>query len=310
MIGIHIRSKLYDNEVVRSARHLLSLLTSGSAAGPSQDNASIHRPVQQRATIQTEMTRSFPGFFSKGRGKRRMLSVPSSKPAKILPVSFYLLPHQYERTPKESEQLVHMQAGLGRKTMQMDENATNDEVCAQLKELFPKFQEVKGGWLVYKASGGWGSRKLTLIPPHETGYSAKQLKAVTQGFKGVLYIAPLQMELDTTALPPESESFNDMRKEKCQKCGITFPLVILTTHIKCCVTTDEAEQSNDEAEQTKQATFPICQKEMSLDVIEIHASFCTDDSTQPLEFNASMEEPSTSGFSMPVTQYRWSFKCS
>ncbi len=57
-----------------------------------------------------------------------MLSVPPSKPAKILPVNFYLLPHQYERTPKESEQLVHMQAGLGRKTMQMDENATYDEV--------------------------------------------------------------------------------------------------------------------------------------------------------------------------------------
>lgn len=57
-----------------------------------------------------------------------MLSMPPSKPAKILPVNFYLLPHQYERTPKESEQLVHMQAGLGRKTMQMDENATYDEV--------------------------------------------------------------------------------------------------------------------------------------------------------------------------------------
>ncbi|XP_016089803.1 uncharacterized protein [Sinocyclocheilus grahami] len=187
-----------------------------------------------------------------------------------------------------------MQAGLGRKKMQMDENATYDDVCAQLKDLFPKFQEVKGGWLVYKSSGGWGSRKLNLIPPDESGYSAKHLKAATQGFKGVLYIAPLQMELETTALPPESESFNDMPKEKCQKCGITYPLVILTAHIKSCVTTDEAEQTN-------QATCPICQNEMPLDVIEIHASFCTGDSTPPLEFNASMEEPSTSGFSVPVT---------
>ncbi len=71
----------------------------------------------------------------------------------------------------------------------------------------------------------------------------------------MLYIAPIQMELDTTALPPESESFNDMQKEKCQKCGITYPLVILTAHIKSCVTTDEAEQSNDEAEQTKQVRY-------------------------------------------------------
>lgn len=170
------------------------------------------------------------------------------KPAKILPVNWYLLPHQYERTPKESEQLVHMQAGLGRKTMHVDESASYDEVCAQLKELYPKFNEVKGGWLVYKSSGGWGSRKLTLIPPDESGYSAKYLKTATQGFKGVLYIAPLQTELNTTALPPESENFNDMPKEKCQKCGITYPLVILTAHIKSCVTNEEAEQTNDEAE--------------------------------------------------------------
>lgn len=53
-----------------------------------------------------------------------------SKPAKILPVNWYLLPHQYEWTPKENEQLVHMQAGLGRKTMHMDESASYDEVWA------------------------------------------------------------------------------------------------------------------------------------------------------------------------------------
>ncbi|RXN38427.1 hypothetical protein ROHU_001117 [Labeo rohita] len=81
---------IQDSEVVRSARHLLSLLTSGSAAGPSHDNA-----------------RSIPEFFSKGRGKRRMLSMPPSKPAKTLPVNFYLLPHQYERTPKESCLSIH-----------------------------------------------------------------------------------------------------------------------------------------------------------------------------------------------------------
>ncbi len=89
--------------------------------------------------------------------------------------------------------------------------------------------------------------------PYSTRWEWVQCQAIegsTQGFKGVLYIAPIQMELDTTALPPESESFNDMQKEKCQKCGITYPLVILTAHIKSCVTTDEAEQSNDEAEQT------------------------------------------------------------
>ncbi len=37
--NILLKLFLQDSEVVRSARRLLSLLTSGSAAGPSQDNA-------------------------------------------------------------------------------------------------------------------------------------------------------------------------------------------------------------------------------------------------------------------------------
>lgn len=76
------------------------------------------------------------------------------------------------------------------------------------------------------------------------------MKTATNGFKGVLYIAPLQIELDTTALPPESESFNEMPKEKCQRCGVSYPLLILTTHINTCVTSEDAEQTGDEAEQT------------------------------------------------------------
>lgn len=70
------------------------------------------------------------------------------------------------------------------------------------------------------------------IPPDESGYNAKHLKTATQGFKGVLYIAPLQMELDSTALSPEYETFNDMPKEKCQRCGSSCPLLILTAQIK------------------------------------------------------------------------------
>lgn len=81
------------------------------------------------------------------------------------------------------------------------------------------------------------------------------MKTATNGFKGVLYIAPLQIELDTTALPPESESFNEMPKEKCQRCGVSYPLLILTTHINTCVTSEDADQTSDEAEQTKQVMY-------------------------------------------------------
>ncbi|KAG9270250.1 hypothetical protein AMEX_G15174 [Astyanax mexicanus] len=259
-------------DVVRSARHLLSLLTSqsGSAAGPSQENARQQFiSVQgERAAVQTEMARSFPGFFTKGRGKKRFCAaapVPC-KPAKIMPLTIYLLPHQYDRTPKEEDQLLHMQAGLGRRTAYMDENATHEEICAQLKELYPKLKELTGGWLIYKASGGWGTRKLTLVTPDDGGYCSKLLKTASQNGKGILYIAPLQMELDTSPLPPTSGSFSGMPKEKCQKCGVFYPLVILPAHIKSCEVINLEDDQN--------VTCPICEEEMPLDILEIHASSC------------------------------------
>lgn len=53
--------------------------------------------------------------------------VPAKK-LKPLEVTFYLLPKQYENTPKEEEQLIHMRAGLGRKTARIDESTTHEEV--------------------------------------------------------------------------------------------------------------------------------------------------------------------------------------
>ncbi|XP_076839857.1 uncharacterized protein LOC143484810 isoform X2 [Brachyhypopomus gauderio] len=54
---------------------------------------------------------------------------------------------------QEQNQLLHTQAGLGRRTAYIDENATYNEISAQLKELYPQLKELTGGWLIYKASG-------------------------------------------------------------------------------------------------------------------------------------------------------------
>ncbi|KAA8579284.1 hypothetical protein FQN60_009114, partial [Etheostoma spectabile] len=55
-------------------------------------------------------------MLTKGKGKRRFPAVnliPAKRP-KPLEVAFHLLPKQYEKTPKEPDQIVHLQAGLGR----------------------------------------------------------------------------------------------------------------------------------------------------------------------------------------------------
>lgn len=81
--------------------------------------------------------------------------------------------------------------------------------------------------------GGWGSRKLSLVAPDDTGYTGIMLKSVTRGAKN-LFIAPIQEELSTNPLPLTDEAFSNMPKATCQKCGGGVPLPILTEHIKSC----------------------------------------------------------------------------
>lgn len=74
--------------------------------------------------------RSFPAMFARGRGKRRFPAVNCIPAKKIKPleVVFHLLPKQCEKSPNEEEQIVHLQAGLGRRTAHLDESTTHDEV--------------------------------------------------------------------------------------------------------------------------------------------------------------------------------------
>lgn len=73
--------------------------------------------------------RSFPALFG-ARGKRWCVQGPSNHftPVKEIEVTFYLLPKIVERTPKGSEEVFHLQAGLGRRSTLMPENYTHDEV--------------------------------------------------------------------------------------------------------------------------------------------------------------------------------------
>lgn len=69
-------------------------------------------------------------MFSRGRGKRRLpLASPVlAKKPKPFDLAFYLLPKKCEKTPKDTEQIVHLQAGLGRRTTHLDESFTHEEV--------------------------------------------------------------------------------------------------------------------------------------------------------------------------------------
>ncbi|KAK2915692.1 hypothetical protein Q8A67_000066 [Cirrhinus molitorella] len=92
-----------------------------------------------------------------------------------------------------------------------------------------------GGWLLHKATGGSGRRKLIVIPPEAEGYSAKTLKSVSSGGKAIFYIMPLQETLDTSPLAPDSPHFSKMPKTTCYQCSEVMPLQMSAVHFKTCI---------------------------------------------------------------------------
>ncbi|XP_041865098.1 uncharacterized protein LOC121654828 [Melanotaenia boesemani] len=287
-------------EIVQSARRLLHLLTERHPGAASDEATSHDMGVQQQgggsstagrsSSLQMEMTRSFPGIFTKGRGKRRFPAttlIPGKK-LKPLEVSFYLLPKQFDKSPTEQEKLIHMQAGLGPRTAHIDESTTHEELCDALKILYPKLGTITGGWLLYKSSGGWGSRKLSLVSPDHSGYIGRLLKAASRGGKN-LYIAPIQEELNTSPLQLNDETFSSMAKAMCHKCRVDVPLQLLKDHISSCEVIDvnsnnDLPDSDSHPPENSMQSCPVCMEMFSIYSIEEHASTCGESS--PIELTS------------------------
>ncbi|MED6246275.1 hypothetical protein ATANTOWER_015308 [Ataeniobius toweri] len=102
-----------------------------------------------------------------------------------------------------------------------------------------------GGWLLCKATGGQGRRKLNVVHPDSNGYTGSLVRTVSGTGKYILFVVPLQEELDMAPLPPEAEEFKNMPKAQCNICKVVFPLQILAFHVKDCV---ELLSSSDEIE--------------------------------------------------------------
>lgn len=84
-----------------------------------------------------------------------------------------------------------------------------------------------------------------LIPPESEGYTAKLLKTVSNNGRNMIFIVPLQDEIDTTPLPSDAPEFSKMPKSQCKTCGEILPLQVLALHVDSCSksTTEEVSFS-------------------------------------------------------------------
>lgn len=93
--------------------------------------------------------------------------------------------------------------------------------------------------------GGCGVRRLNIIPPDSEGYTGSQIKTASASGKTMLYVVPLQEELDLNPLPNDAREFKKMPKATCQMCNKSMPLQVLALHIQVCKSHDSAS-SNEE----------------------------------------------------------------
>ncbi|KAL6458603.1 hypothetical protein MHYP_G00320750 [Metynnis hypsauchen] len=92
--------------------------------------------------------RAFPGLF-----KRKATNVkPRKRAAKSRHIQFFLLDKVTERTPKTGEEMVLLQAGMGRRSIDIPEDADHAEISELLIESFPKMSVLNGACLLYKAA--------------------------------------------------------------------------------------------------------------------------------------------------------------
>lgn len=87
--------------------------------------------------------------------------------------------------------------------------------------------------------GGSGQRKLSIVPMDTEGYSVRQLRTASNNGKNVLFLVPLQEELDTEPLPYNAAEFARMPQVPCLTCNTTMPLQMLALHAENCQPTTE-----------------------------------------------------------------------
>ncbi|XP_047186362.1 uncharacterized protein LOC118292456 [Scophthalmus maximus] len=178
---------------------------------------------------------------------------PYTKTWKTFVFYTYLLNTTSETTPTSSEEFELSQAGLGKRHLTMSRDMSHEEFIGLLQNEYPKMQGLKGGWLLYKATGGQGKRRLIMIPPDSDAYTGTLIRSATTAGKITLYISPLQHEFDLSPLPPDAIEFQSMPRAQCQTCNVSFPLQILALHVQECM---ESQAGSEDIE--------TCQSEVQL----------------------------------------------
>ncbi|XP_041916410.1 uncharacterized protein LOC121680889 isoform X3 [Alosa sapidissima] len=248
------------------------------------------------------------------RGKARFN--PPDRSPRVINLPVFVLPGPTTMTPKGSRELELAHAGLGKKVVLVPESASHSEIVSLMEEEFTKLSPLMGRWMFFKATGGSGQRKLSIIPIDSEGYSGRQLHVASNNGKNVLFLVPLQEELETSPLPFSSPEFSKMPKVACNSCSEIIPLQMLALHSETCQTAqqqtdniiiDDNDEEDDEGDgdadvdcTMRKGVCPICQLQFPATELPHHANICAERSFNTEEdMEPNLPGPSSSNTSLP-----------
>ncbi|XP_049421741.1 uncharacterized protein LOC125882106 isoform X2 [Epinephelus fuscoguttatus] len=136
------------------------------------------------------------------------------------------------------------------------------------------------------------------------GYTSSVIRRASSGGKLLLYVVPLQDELDLSPLPADAPEFALMPKTTCKQCKAVMPLQMLALHIDQCSSISDLEDEESEVvfldeatssstapgtnsdvpqssekhcfQQESEVKCPICIQTFPVSDIEVHASLCSE----------------------------------
>ena len=111
-----------------------------------------------------------------------------------------------KRTPSVKEREKITAAGLGKKKVVFKDTFTHDDVVKELIRHYPRLSSA-GGFTLMRAPGGGHSAQLETIALN--WYNVKDLRSKEISGNGIIYIRPLQIDLDLSPMTNDEVSSNN-----------------------------------------------------------------------------------------------------
>ena len=121
-----------------------------------------------------------------------------------------------QATPTRERKDILQRAGLGRSKIKFDANTNAIDFKEKLEEVFPKLILGRGFELLRRGPSGNG---LVLIRQPASGYSVKYLRESSGIGQALLYIRPLQMNLDMSPEDLDDTEFDSEVRQSVMKQG-------------------------------------------------------------------------------------------